>query len=157
MAESLREPLPTRRRTVSQKVKIDGQTVHYSIGLYSDGRPGELWIEVAKAGAALRNWAGEAAMMFSIALQHGTPLRTILDLYIGTRCQPCGGVEGHDRIKFCTSIMDCVARDLAITFLGREDLADAKDWNAVPVPVSAAAELPALVEGQTCVCHQRTD
>lgn len=157
MATSTREELPARRRTVSQKVKIAGQTVHYSIGLYSDGRPGELWLEVAKAGAALRAWAGEAAMMVSIALQHGTPLATILNLFIGTRNQPCGEVEGHDRIKFCTSIMDCIARDMAITFLGREDLAEVPDWSVVPVPISATAELPPPTEGQTCVCHQSTD
>lgn len=155
MSESVREDLPARRRCVSQKVKIGKQTVHYSIGLYPDGRPGELWIEVAKAGAALRGWAGEAGMMMSIALQHGTPLHTVLDLFIGTRNDPCGPVVGHDRITQCTSIMDLIARDMAITFLQREDLADVDKWSVVPVPISDRAELPTPVEGQTCVCHTR--
>lgn len=155
MPESARELLPPRRRTLSQKVRVGGQTVHYSFGLYPDGRPGELWIEVAKAGAALRAWAGEAAMMVSIALQHGTPLETVVNLFIGTRNQPCGTVEGHDRIKFCTSIMDCIARDLAITFLQREDLGDSAGWNVLPVPISGSAELPPPVEGQTCVCREK--
>lgn len=153
MAESPREVLPPRRRTVSQKIRIAGQTVHYSIGLYPDGRPGELWIEVAKAGAALRNWAGEAAMMVSIALQHGVPLTTIVDLFLATRNDPCGKVEGHDRITFCTSIMDCIVRDLAVTFLGREDLVNTSEWSTVPVPISDKTELPPPTEGQTCVCH----
>lgn len=124
MYPSQRDVLPDRRKCISQKVKVAGQTVHYSVGLYPDGRPGELFIEVAKAGAALRNWAGEAGMMFSIALQHGTPLDTVLNLFIGTRCEPCGEVTGHPCIKRCLSIMDLIARDLAITFLHRNDLAD---------------------------------
>lgn len=152
-----RAELPTRRRTVSQKVRIAGQTVHYSIGLYPDGSPGELWIEVAKAGAALRAWAGEAAMMVSIALQHGTPLDTIVNLFIETRNQPSGVVEGHDRIEFCTSIMDLIVRDLAITFLGRNELANSGRWSVPAVPISDKAQLPEPVEGQVRVYHNGED
>lgn len=119
-----RQPLPMRRKCITQKIKIGGQTVHYSVGLYDDGSPGELFIEVNKAGAALRQWCGDMARTLSVALQHGTPLETILRLYIGTRCDPCGIVIGHDYIKSGLSIMDVVARDLAITFLQRYDLAD---------------------------------
>lgn len=124
MCAAPREILPTRRKCVSQKVKVDRQTVHYSIGLYPDGRPGELFIEVAKAGAALRTWAGEAAMMLSVALQYGTPLDVALNLFIGSRSEPNGKVIGHPCILRCSSIMDLIARDLAITFLDRMDLAD---------------------------------
>lgn len=157
MSESARKHLPSRRRCITQKVRINNQTVHYTVGLYPNGEPGELFIDVSKAGAALRNWAGEAGMMFSIALQHGTPLKTVLELFVGTRCEPCGAVEGHPRIATCTSIMDLIARDLAITFLGREDLADTVEWTSVPVPISDRAELPPPLEGQSCVCrkHQR--
>lgn len=81
-------------------------------------------MEVAKAGAALRTWAAESAMMLSVAIQHGTPLATALDLFIGTRCDPCGRVVGHPCITKCLSIMDLISRDMAITFLGRTDLAD---------------------------------
>lgn len=125
MSDVPRQYLPNRRRCITQKVKVGGQTVHYSIGLYEDGTPGELFIEVAKAGAALRQWAGNAAMMLSVALQHGTPLDVALDLFIGTRCDPCGEVVGHPCITRGLSIMDVIARDIAITFLNRNDLADA--------------------------------
>lgn len=119
-----REVLPPKRRCISQKVKIDNQTVHYSIGLYPDGRPGELFIEVSKAGAALRTWAGEAAMILSVALQYGTPLDTAIKLFVGSRSDPSGRVHGHPCITRCTSIMDLIARDMAITFLQRTELAD---------------------------------
>lgn len=129
------------------------QKVHYTIGLYGDGRPGELFIDVAKAGAALRAWAGEMAMMLSIGLQHGTPLETILNLFIGTKNDPYGNVEGHNRIVKCTSVMDLIARDMAITFLQRDDLADVDQWSIIPVPISDRSSLPEPVEGQVCVCH----
>lgn len=148
MADAVRDKLPARRRCVTQTVKVDDQTVHYSIGLYEDGRPGELFVDVSKAGAALRTWAGEAAMMLSIALQHGTPLDTVLRLFIGTRCEPCGQVKGHSRITQCTSIMDLIARDMAITFLDRQDLADYIDGEH---------QILLLVESThpQCSCHIR--
>lgn len=154
MAQSMREHLPSRRSCITQKVHVNGQSVHYSIGLYPDGRPGELFIDIAKAGAALRNWAGEAGMMLSIALQHGTPLSTVLNLFIGTRCDPSGKVEGHPRIKTCLSIMDLIARDMAITFLKREDLADMEEWNgAEAVPISEHYLRTSLPDPLTCTCH----
>lgn len=125
----VRQPLPMRRKCITQKIRIGGQTVHYSVGLYADGSPGELFIEVSKAGSALRQWCGDMSRMMSVALQHGTPLLTTLNLFIGTRCDPCGEVKGHDYITYSTSIMDTIARDMAITFLQRLDLADVIDCN----------------------------
>lgn len=125
-----REYLPARRRCLTQKVKIGvkKQTVYYTFGLYPDGRPGELFIDVAKAGAALRAWANEAGMMLSVALQHHTPLATVLSLFIGTSSEPCGDVLGHPFITKCTSIMDLIAKDMAVTFLKMDRYRDiAKD------------------------------
>lgn len=128
MQNSPRLLLPYRRKCITQRVRIGGshgkQSVHYTIGLYEDGTPGELFVEVSKAGAALRDWAGQAAMMLSIAIQHGTPLLTALNPFIGSKSEPYGEVEGHQYIKRCSSIMDLIARDIAITFLQRIDLAD---------------------------------
>jgi ribonucleoside-diphosphate reductase alpha chain len=160
MADAQRDLLPDRRRGVTQKAVImtaggNRQTVHYSIGLYPDGRPGELFIDVGKAGAALRGWVSESAMMISIALQHGSPLWTILSLFVGSRNDPHGAVEGHDRITKCTSIMDLIARDLAITFLKKDDMADTERWTLAPVPICIGTELPLPIEGQTCNCTER--
>lgn len=140
-----REYLPHRRRNWTQHARVAGQSVYYSVGLYPDGRPGELFIDVSRAGAALRTWAAEAAMMVSIALQHGTPLSTVLALFIGSRSDPCGIVTGHARITRCQSIMDLIARDLALTFLGREDLAD--------VPAEVVAEPVPVVEPEVNGAH----
>ncbi len=120
----VRDVLPTRRKSVTQSVRINGQSVHYTLGFYPDGRPGELFVDLAKCGSALRTWCGQAAMMLSVALQHGTPLDVALNLFIGSRSDPSGKVTGHRRITQCSSVMDLIARDMAIQFLSREDLAD---------------------------------
>jgi len=115
----IREKLPNRRKNLTQKVRVgrQRQRVYYTFGLYDDGRPGELFIDVAKAGQALRTWASEAGMMFSMALQHHTPLETILSLFLHTNSDPSGSVIGHPFIRNCTSIMDLIAKDMAVTFL----------------------------------------
>lgn len=121
-----RDRLPQRRKCLTQKVKIgpSRQSVFYSFGLYPDGRPGELFIDVAKAGAALRTWANEAGMMVSVALQHHTPLAVVLSLFLGSSSDPSGDVLNHPFLKRCTSIMDLIAKDMAVSFLGREEYRD---------------------------------
>src|SRR5262245_38997931 len=109
-----RERLPDRRKNWTQKAHVDGQSVHFTVGLYADGRPGEIFIDLARTGAALRKWACDTAMLFSIALQHGCDLETLVDLFAGSRCEPCGEVRGHPRITRCTSVMDFIARALAL-------------------------------------------
>jgi ribonucleoside-diphosphate reductase alpha chain len=125
-----RTPLPHRRRSVSQKFRVVDRagvatTVHFTVGLYDDGRPGELFIDMHKQGAALRDWSGQAAMLFSIMLQYGIPLAVLCEFFVGSKSEPNGRVELPPRLARCTSVMDCIARSLAIEYLGREDLADA--------------------------------
>ena len=126
-----RECLPMRRRAYTQKVRIGDtnrgikpQVVFLACGLYEDGTLGEIFIDSAKQGAALRVWMAQTAMLFSIALQHGTSLGTLVNTFVGTTSEPSGKVVGHPRITTCTGVMDYVVRALAIDFLGREDLAD---------------------------------
>lgn len=126
---STREKLPDRRRNVTQKVRVNSSTVHYTLGFYPDDRVGELFIDMHKYGAAIRTWAADMAKVFSVALQHGAPLETLIGLFVGSKSDPSGRVECHDRIVTCTSVMDLVARSMAIDYLGRGDLAD------VPLPV----------------------
>lgn len=119
------EYLPWRREHgYTQKAKINGQSLFWRVSEYPDGRPGEIFIELAHEGSTLRATANCVAIGISVGLQHGTPLEAIVDKYLSTKFEPAGYVEGHDRIKFATSFADLIARDLAITYLGREDLAN---------------------------------
>ena len=125
LARGTHEYLPWRREGgYTQKAKIGGQTLFWRVSTYSDGRIGEIFIELAHEGSTLRAMANCVAIAMSVALQHGTPLTALVDKYVGTKFEPAGFVEGHDRVRLASSIADLVARDLAITFLGREDLAN---------------------------------
>jgi ribonucleoside-diphosphate reductase alpha chain len=119
-----REPLPTRRRGETQKARVSGQTVYWRTGEYPDGRLGELFIDLAGAGSALDGFANCLAKMTSIALQFGAPVGEVVDAFLEVRFEPSGHVELHDRVKWAGSIPALIARDLAIAYQGREDLAN---------------------------------
>jgi ribonucleoside-diphosphate reductase alpha chain len=118
-----REYPPWRRtKGFGQKVKIGEQSVHLRVNEYDDGRPAEVFLTLSHAGSDLRAWAEVAAMGFSLALQHGTPIRTIVEKLVNTRFEPAGFVEGHERIKAASSVADYLGRELGITYLGDDSL-----------------------------------
>jgi ribonucleoside-diphosphate reductase alpha chain len=122
-----REMLPWRReKGFTQKVKIDGQSVYLHVGEYEDGRPGEIFLELAKQGSTLRGMGNLFAISVSIGLQHGVPVREYIKNFLHTKFEPAGIVEGHKHIKMVSSIADYVARELAITYLKQYDLASDK-------------------------------
>jgi ribonucleoside-diphosphate reductase alpha chain len=123
-----REMLPWRReKGFTQKVKIDGQSVYLHVGEYEDGRPGEIFLELAKQGSTLRGMGNLFAISVSIGLQHGVPVREYIKNFLLTKFEPAGIVEGHKHIKMVSSIADYVARELAITYLHQYDLANDKN------------------------------
>ncbi len=118
-----RRRLPDRREGYTQKVKINGQTVYLRTGEYINGELGEIFIDMAKEGAAYRSLLNNFAIAISLGLQHGVPLEEFVDAFIFTRFEPSGPVSGHKRIKMSTSVIDYIFRELAVTYLSREDLA----------------------------------
>jgi len=124
LARGAPERLPWRRdRGYTQKVIIGDLEMYWRVSEYPDGRPGEIFIELAHEGSTLRATANCLAMAVSGGLQRGVPVQKFVDLYLGTKFEPAGYVEGHPHVRFASSFMDLIARDLAITYLGRSDLA----------------------------------
>ncbi|SHM73022.1 vitamin B12-dependent ribonucleotide reductase [Roseibium suaedae] len=117
------EKLPTRRKGYTQKAKIGGHTVFLRTGEYDDGRLGEIFIDMNKEGSALRAFINNFAISVSLGLQYGVPLEEYVDAFIFTKFEPAGMVQGNDAIKNATSILDYVFRELAVSYLGRNDLA----------------------------------
>lgn len=120
---------PQRRKGYTQKASVGGHKVYLRTGEYEDGRLAEIFIDMHKEGAAFRSLMNNFAMAISIALQYGVPLEEFVDAYIFTRFEPAGMVTGNEAIKMATSISDYIFRELAISYLGRTDLAhvDIKD------------------------------
>jgi ribonucleoside-diphosphate reductase alpha chain len=141
------EKLPTRRKGYTQKAKVGGHTVFLRTGEYDDGRLGEIFIDMNKEGSALRALINNFAISVSLGLQYGVPLEEYVDAFTFTRFEPSGFVQGNEAIKNATSILDYIFRELAISYLGRYDLAhvspeearfDALSTNDPDVTASAA-------------------
>ena len=118
-----RERLPNRRKSYIQKAVVGGHKVYLHTGEYEDGRIGEIFIDMHKEGAAFRSLMNNFAIAISVGLQYGVPLEEYVDAFTFTRFEPAGLVQGNDAIKNATSILDYVFRELAISYLGRNDLA----------------------------------
>ncbi len=118
-----RERLPDRRKGYTQKAVVGGHKVYLRTGEYVDGRLGEIFIDMHKEGAAFRSLMNNFAIAISVGLQYGVPLEEYVDAFTFTRFEPAGFVQGNDAIKNATSILDYIFRELAISYLGRTDLA----------------------------------
>ncbi|HEX3486022.1 MAG TPA: hypothetical protein VHT51_13240, partial [Micropepsaceae bacterium] len=121
--ERERERLPHRRKGYTQKAIVGGHKVYLRTGEYEDGRAGEIFIDMHKEGAAFRSLMNNFAIAISIGLQYGVPLEEFVDAFTFTRFEPAGIVIGNDSIKNATSVLDYIFRELAVSYLGRNDLA----------------------------------
>ncbi len=125
---NVRRRLPDRRKGYIQKASVGGHKVYLHTGEFDDGEIGEIFIDMHKEGAAFRSLMNNFAIAISIALQYGVPLEEYVDAFVGTRFEPSGAVEGNDSISRATSILDYLFRELAVSYLGREDLAETSDF-----------------------------
>jgi len=121
--QARRRRLPQRRKGYTQKASVGGHKVYIRTGDYEDGAVGEIFLDMHREGAAFRSLMNCFAIAVSLGLQYGVPLEEFVDAFVFTRFEPSGMVGGHDRIKMATSVIDYVFRELAISYLGREDLA----------------------------------
>jgi ribonucleoside-diphosphate reductase alpha chain len=115
--------LPGRRAGYTQKANVGGHKIYLRTGEYEDGSLGEIFLDMHKEGAAFRSLMNCFAISVSLGLQHGVPLDEFVDAFVFTRFEPNGMVQGHDQIKMVTSVIDYVFREVAISYLGREELA----------------------------------
>ncbi|MCA1975214.1 MAG: vitamin B12-dependent ribonucleotide reductase, partial [Caenispirillum sp.] len=118
-----RRRMPDRRKGYTQKAVVGGHKVYLRTGEYEDGKLGEIFIDMHKEGAAFRSLMNNFAIAVSIGLQYGVPLEEYVEAFTFTRFEPSGMVEGNAAIKMATSIIDYLFRELAISYLGRNELA----------------------------------
>ena len=118
-----RRSMPQRRSGYTQKAVISGHKVYLRTGEYDGGQLGEIFIDMHKEGAAFRSLMNNFAIAISLGLQHGVPLEEFVEAFTFTRFEPNGPVTGHDHIKMATSLLDYIFRELAVSYLGRYDLA----------------------------------
>ncbi len=115
--------MPDRRKGYIQKATIGDHKVYLHTGEYEDGKIGEIFIDTSKEGELVKALMNNFAIAVSLGLQYGVPLDEFVSAFIGTKFEPSGKVQGNDRILSASSILDYIFRELAISYLNREDLA----------------------------------
>ena len=118
-----RSKMPDRRKGYIQKVTIGNHKIYLHTGEYDDGKVGEIFIDMNKEGELVKSLMNNFAIAISLGLQYGVPLDEFVDAFIETKFEPSGKIGGNDRILNASSILDYIFRELAISYLGREDLA----------------------------------
>ena len=118
-----RSKMPDRRKGYIQKVSVGEHKIYLHTGEYDDGKVGEIFIDMNKEGELVKALMNNFAIAISLGLQYGVPLDEFVDAFIETKFEPSGEIKGNDRILNASSILDYIFRELAISYLGREDLA----------------------------------
>jgi ribonucleoside-diphosphate reductase alpha chain len=145
-----RRRLPQRRKGYTQKAVVGGHKVYLRTGEYEDGALAEIFIDMHKEGSAFRSLMNNFAIAISIGLQYGVPLEEFVEAFTFTRFEPSGMVEGNDVIKMATSILDYIFRELAVSYVGRNDLAHVEPHDLSPDTLGRGAgesDLPRISKG----------
>jgi len=124
-----RSKMPDRRKGYIQKVTIGNHKIYLHTGEYDDGKVGEIFIDMNKEGELVKALMNNFAIAISLGLQYGVPLDEFVDAFIETKFEPSGEIKGNDRILSASSILDYIFRELAISYMGREDLAHTPSIN----------------------------
>jgi len=135
-----REKLPHRRKGYTQKATVGGHKVYLRTGEYQNGELGEIFIDMHKEGAAFRSLMNNFAIAVSLGLQYGVPLEEYVDAFTFTRFEPAGMVQGNDTIKNATSILDYIFRELAVSYLERQDLAHVDPSEATDTTIGSGED-----------------
>jgi ribonucleoside-diphosphate reductase alpha chain len=149
-ARQQREKMPVERASVTHKFSVGGHEGYITVGMYDDGRPGEVFIKMAKEGSTLSGIMDGLALTISLGLQYGVPLKVFVDKLLNTRFEP-SGITPNPNIRFVSSVLDYIARWLGGRFISSDYLklnggAHTETVGAaVPVPAisSALAAIPA--------------
>lgn len=120
-----RERLPDTRQSVTHKFTIAGHEGYLCVGLYPDGRPGEIFITMAKEGSTIGGIMDSFGTALSIALQYGVPLEVLVNKFSHTRFEPMGHTSNKD-IRIAKSVVDYIARWLGLTFMSGHDQVPSK-------------------------------
>ncbi|HKV60520.1 MAG TPA: vitamin B12-dependent ribonucleotide reductase [Candidatus Acidoferrum sp.] len=139
-ARQQREKMPVERASVTHKFSVGGHEGYITVGMYEDGRPGEVFIKMAKEGSTLSGVMDGLALTISLGLQYGVPLKVFVDKLLNTRFEP-SGITANPNIRFVSSVLDYIARWMGGRFIS----ADYLKLNGGSHAESAATAAPAAV------------
>jgi ribonucleoside-diphosphate reductase alpha chain len=120
-ARAQREKMPYERASVTHKFSVSGHEGYITVGMYEDGRPGEVFIKMAKEGSTLSGIMDGLALTISLGLQYGVPLKVFVDKLLNTRFEP-SGITANPNIRFVSSVLDYIARWMGGRFVSSDYL-----------------------------------
>jgi len=120
-ARAVREKMPYERASVTHKFSVSGHEGYVTVGMYADGRPGEIFIKMSKEGSTLSGVMDGLALTVSLGLQYGVPLKVFVDKMLNTRFEP-SGITANPNIRFVSSVLDYLARWLGGRFISSDYL-----------------------------------
>jgi ribonucleoside-diphosphate reductase alpha chain len=142
-ARAQREKMPVERASITHKFSVGGHEGYVTVGMYEDGRPGEVFIKMSKEGSTLSGVMDGLALTLSMGLQYGVPLKVLVDKLVNTRFEP-SGITANPNIRFVSSVLDYLARWLGGRFISADYLKLNSGAPAETLPPSAASAPPAL-------------
>jgi ribonucleoside-diphosphate reductase alpha chain len=146
-ARAQREKMPAERASVTHKFSVGGHEGYITVGMYEDGRPGEIFIKMSKEGSTLSGVMDGLALTVSIGLQYGVPLKVYVDKLLNTRFEP-SGITANPKIRFVSSVLDYIARWLGGRFISSEYLKLNGVAIAETTPAGGVATAPSTVIAQ---------
>ena len=111
-----RTKMPLERKSITHRFRVGEAKGYFTVGLYDDGTPGEIFIRIAKEGSTLSGTMNAFATMVSIALQYGVPLQVLVDKFSHFAFEPDGMTDNKD-IPTAKSVLDYIFRWLGKKFL----------------------------------------
>ena len=134
-----RKKLPAERNSITHKFSVGGHEGYITVGKYDDGKPGEIFIKMAKEGSTLSGIMDAFALSVSIALQYGVPLRALVDKFCNSRFEP-SGYTGNPKIRYAKSVVDYIGRWLGGKFISPDYLDHDERWPERGVEVAPTRE-----------------
>jgi ribonucleoside-diphosphate reductase alpha chain len=149
-----REKLPPERKSITHKFSVGGHEGYITVGMYDDGKPGEIFIKMAKEGSTLSGIMDAFALSVSISLQYGVPLRALVDKFVNSRFEP-SGYTGNPKIRYAKSVVDYLGRWLGGKFISPDYLdndgtaAEEETGGEAAAPAPAAVAAPRVADPET--------
>jgi ribonucleoside-diphosphate reductase alpha chain len=159
-ARAQREKMPVERASVTHKFSVGGHEGYLTVGMYEDGRPGEIFIKMSKEGSTLSGVMDGLALTISLGLQYGVPLKVFVDKLLNTRFEP-SGISANPNIRFATSVLDYIARWLGGRFISIDYLklngAPPAEGSVIAGTLVGSATMPASRQMQSSLSTSPRD
>jgi ribonucleoside-diphosphate reductase alpha chain len=147
-ARMQREKMPVERASVTHKFSVGGHEGYITVGMYEDGRPGEVFMKMSKEGSTLSGMVDGLALTISLGLQYGVPLKVFVDKLLNTRFEP-SGITANPNIRFVSSVLDYIARWMGGKFISSDYLKlNGEQASAAQAQPPALVPSPAIGSGE---------